>query len=134
VQVLEHAVVDCEQRCKQLLADSLAAAAAEREARASLAGAREAQAAAERGLQQQTQRLLAAERMRLADLKVCLWVGGMRQAGVQCARLRANLTVHRLLFSAHKTRARTHTHTHTHTRAHARNACGHRSSRAWSVG
>jgi len=63
-------VCDCERRSKQLLADSLSAQQHEREARQVLAAAREAQAAAERALQQQTQRLLAAERMRLSDLKV----------------------------------------------------------------
>lgn len=68
--MLEHAVCDCEQRSKQLLADALAAQQHEREARQVLAAAREAQGAAERALQQQTQRLLAAERMRLSDLKV----------------------------------------------------------------
>jgi hypothetical protein len=70
-QVLEHAVYDCERRSKQLLEDALAAQQHERDARQALASAREAQAAAERALQQQTQRLLAAERMRLTDLKVC---------------------------------------------------------------
>jgi hypothetical protein len=70
LQVLEHAVCDCEDRCKQLVADALAAQQQEREARTELAAAREQQAAAQRALQQQTQRLLAAERMRLADLRV----------------------------------------------------------------
>lgn len=70
LQVLEHAVCDCERRSKQLLSDSLSAQQHEREVRQVLAAAREAQAAAERALQQQTQRLLAAERMRLSDLKV----------------------------------------------------------------
>lgn len=61
---------DCEQRCKQLLADSLAAQQQERDVRGELAAAREQQAAAQRALSQQTQRLLAAERMRLTDLRV----------------------------------------------------------------
>jgi hypothetical protein len=67
-------VYDCERRSKQLLDDALAAQQHERDARQALASAREGQAAVERALQQQTQRLLAAERMRLTDLKVC-WVG-----------------------------------------------------------
>lgn len=71
LQVLEHAVCDSERRSRQLLGDALSAQQHERDARAALASAREAQAAAERALQQQTQRLLAAERMRLSDLKVC---------------------------------------------------------------
>lgn len=70
LQVLEHAVCDCEERCKQLLEEALTAQQQEREARSELAAAREQQAAAQRALQQQTQRLLAAERMRLADLRV----------------------------------------------------------------
>ncbi|KAF8065453.1 hypothetical protein HT031_003054 [Scenedesmus sp. PABB004] len=69
VKVLEHAVCDCEAHCRQLAADAQAARAAEGDVRAALAAAREAQAAAERALTQQTQRLLAAERMRLADLR-----------------------------------------------------------------
>lgn len=69
-QVLEQAVCDCERRSKLLLSDVLTAQQFERETRKALASAREAQASAERALQQQTQRLLAAERMRLSDLKV----------------------------------------------------------------
>lgn len=69
-QVLENTVADCEKRSKLLLEDALTAQQYEREARQALASAREAQAAAERALQQQTQRLMAAERMRLSDLKV----------------------------------------------------------------
>ncbi|WIA16708.1 hypothetical protein OEZ85_013363 [Tetradesmus obliquus] len=69
IKVLEHAVCDCEERCKQLLQEALTAQQQEREARTELAVAREQQAAAQRALQQQTQRLLAAERMRLADLQ-----------------------------------------------------------------
>jgi signal transduction histidine kinase len=72
LQVLEHAVCDCEDRCKQLTADALTAQQQERETRCELAAAREQQAAAQRALQQQTQRLLAAERMRLADLRVSI--------------------------------------------------------------
>jgi hypothetical protein len=70
LQVLEHAVCDCEDRWKQLAADALTAQQQERDTRCELAAAREQQAAAQRALQQQTQRLLAAERMRLADLRV----------------------------------------------------------------
>ena len=70
LQVLEHAVCDCERRSKQLLEDALTAQHYERDARQALATARDGQASAERALQQQTQRLLAAERMRLSDLKV----------------------------------------------------------------
>jgi len=61
-QVLEQAVYDCEQRCKQLLAATLAAQQQEQQVRQSLAVAREQAAAAERAVQQQTQRLLAVER------------------------------------------------------------------------
>jgi hypothetical protein len=79
LQVLEHAVCDCERRSKQLLEDALTAQQYERDARQALATTREGQASAERALQQQTQRLLAAERMRLSDLKVgwveMLWQG-----------------------------------------------------------
>lgn len=85
-QVLEHAVCDCERRSKQLLDDALTAQQYERDARQALASAREAQASAERALQQQTQRLLAAERMRLSDLKVCEARGHGR--GDACAVLR----------------------------------------------
>lgn len=59
-----------DKRSRQLLEDALLAQQYERDTRQALTAAREAQAAAERALQQQTQRLMAAERMRLSDLKV----------------------------------------------------------------
>jgi len=70
VQVLEQAVYDCEQRCKHLLADALAAQQQEQQLRQALAIAQEQAAAAERAVQQQTQRLLVVEKMRLGDLQV----------------------------------------------------------------
>lgn len=68
--MLEKAVADGDKRSRQLLEDALLAQQYERDTRQALTAAREAQAAAERALQQQTQRLMAAERMRLSDLKV----------------------------------------------------------------
>jgi hypothetical protein len=89
LQVLENAVCDSEKRSKQLLEDALTAQKYEREARKTLASAREAQASAERALQQQTQRLMTAERMRLSDLKVGLFVGllSVWRAGSTCLSL-----------------------------------------------
>lgn len=68
--MLEKAVADGDKRSRQLLEDALLAQQYERDTRQALTATREAQVAAERALQQQTQRLMAAERMRLSDLKV----------------------------------------------------------------
>lgn len=60
---------ECEQRCGELLRAAQVAAQQEHEARAALAAVRQHAAAAERALQQQTARLIAGERLRLADMR-----------------------------------------------------------------
>lgn len=69
-QVLEHAIYDCEERCRSLQKEGVSAQQSVSEARQQAAVLREQQLPTERALQQQMRRVHALEGLRLQDIQV----------------------------------------------------------------